>query len=46
MAATMLGDANWGADGTPLAPAAIEAACETLGDETFERLFREGAGAS
>jgi hypothetical protein len=43
MAAALLGDTGWGADGTSLAPAAIEASRAALGDEAFERLFHEGA---
>ena len=41
-AAALLGDSGWGADGTALAEPAIEATRTALGDEAFERLFREG----
>jgi predicted ATPase/DNA-binding SARP family transcriptional activator len=44
-AAAMIGDTGWGADGSELVPAATEAAREALGDESFDRLFAEGAGA-
>ena len=46
MAAALLGDAGWGADGTGLAESTIEAARAALGDETFDRLFREGAAGA
>ena len=42
-AASMLGETGWGADGTSLAPGAIDAARSALGDERFEELFQEGA---
>jgi predicted ATPase/DNA-binding SARP family transcriptional activator len=44
-AATLLGETGWAADGTGLAPGATAAAREALGDEAFDRLFREGAAA-
>jgi predicted ATPase len=45
VAATMLGEVGWGADGTGAASAATEAARQHLGDATFERLFGEGAAS-
>lgn len=42
LAATLLGDTGWGADGTALAPDAISGAREALGDQRFEELFRQG----
>jgi tetratricopeptide (TPR) repeat protein len=45
-AATLLGETGWAADGTGLAPGAIAAAREALSDESFDRLFREGAATS
>jgi tetratricopeptide (TPR) repeat protein len=45
-AARILGDVGWGGDGTGIVPKAIELARADLGDETFERLFQEGAAAA
>ena len=45
-AAAVLGETGWAADGAELAPGATAAAREALGDETFERLFHEGASSS
>jgi hypothetical protein len=45
-AATLLGETGWAADGSGLAPGAIAAAREALSDESFDRLFREGAATS
>ena len=41
-AAAILGETGWGGDGTAVAATAIETARKALGDEAFERLFREG----
>ena len=46
LAAALLGDVGWGADGTSLEPIAMEEARRALGDEDFDRLFREGASAA
>jgi tetratricopeptide (TPR) repeat protein len=43
VAATLMTDTGWGADGGELAPVAEAAAREALGDVAFERFFRAGA---
>jgi predicted ATPase/DNA-binding SARP family transcriptional activator len=41
-AAALLGASGWAADGTGLAPEATAAARAALGDDVFDRLFRQG----
>lgn len=45
-AAALLGETGWAADGTGLAPEATATARDALGEEVFERLFREGMSAT
>ncbi|OGO59111.1 MAG: hypothetical protein A2V85_16960 [Chloroflexi bacterium RBG_16_72_14] len=45
-AASLMAETGWGADGSALEPAATSFARAALGDEAFDRLFSEGAGAA